>query len=94
MLSGLLALPLTDEITAFAEILVREKVMPAPAVSGDAIHLAAAAIHRMDYLVTWNQKHLANPNKRTHFVVVCARMNLAAPQIVTPDLLVTEVEDV
>jgi hypothetical protein len=90
MLSGMKALLLNEEVLGLAEILVRERVMPAPAVEGDAIHLAAATIHRMDYLLTWNQRHLANPNKRTHFTVICARLNLAAPQIVTPDLLVTE----
>jgi len=38
----------------------------------------------------WNQKHLANPNKRTHMMVICARLTLPAPQIVTPDLLMVE----
>lgn len=90
MLSGLRALELNAEVAALAELLVRERVMPGPAVEGDAIHFAASAIHRMDYLLTWNQKHLANPNKRTHLAVICARINLSAPQIVTPDLLIVE----
>jgi hypothetical protein len=55
--------------------------------------VAAATIHRIDYLLTRNQKHLANSNKRTHFAVVCARLNLPAPQIVTPDLLIVENDD-
>jgi hypothetical protein len=94
MLAGLRALELNEDVAVFAEHLVRERVMPAPARQGDAIHLAAAAIHRMDYLLTWNQRHLANPNKRIHFSVICARLNLAAPQIVTPDLLITEEDNV
>jgi len=92
MLPGLGAVALDDAVIGFSEILVREKVMPRPALKGDALHLAAATIHRLDYLVTWNQQHLANPNKRTHFAVVCYRMNLPAPQIVTPDLLMTEAD--
>ncbi len=62
--------------------------MPRPAVAGDALHLAAATVHRMDYVVTWNVQHMANPNKRTHFAVVCLRLGLIPPQVVTPDLLV------
>ena len=93
MLAGLNALPLNAEVASFADLLVRERVMPAPAVQGDAIHFAIAAIHGMDYLLTWNQKHLANPNKRTHLAVICARVNLIAPQIVTPDLLILEDTD-
>jgi hypothetical protein len=43
--------------------------------------------------MTWNQKHLANPNKRTHLAVICARLNLPVPQIVTPDLMIVEDSD-
>jgi hypothetical protein len=92
MLRGLNVLDLDVEVAALAELLVREKVMPAPAVEGDAVHLAVSVVNRMDYLLTWNQRHLANPNKRTHLAVICARMNLMAPQIVTPDLLIVEAD--
>ena len=61
--------------------------MPGPAVSGDAIHVAAATVHRVDYLLTWNARHMANPNKRAHFATICLRLGLVPPQIVTPDLL-------
>jgi hypothetical protein len=87
MLQGLAFLDTTSEVESLASLLVEERVMPAPAVSGDAIHVAAATVHRMDYILTWNVKHLANPNKRTHFGVICMRLGLAAPQIVTPDML-------
>jgi hypothetical protein len=90
MLTGLNALDLNAEVVALADLLTRQRVMPSPAVEGDALHVAAATVHRMDYLLTWNQKHLANPNKRTHLAVICARLNLPAPQIVTPDLLILE----
>jgi hypothetical protein len=56
-------------------------------------NMAVCAVHGIDYLLTWNQKHLANPNKRTHLAVVCARFNLSSPQIVTPDLLIMEYEN-
>ena len=93
MLNGLSAIPLNAEVASLAELLVRDPVMPAPAVQGDAVHVAAAIVHRMDYLLTWNQKHLANPNKRTHLAVICARLQLPMPQIVTPDLLNLENEN-
>jgi hypothetical protein len=87
MLRGLDLLDATPEVEQLAALLVRERVMPAPAVAGDALHVAVATVHRMDYILTWNVKHLANPNKRTHFGVICMRLGLAAPQIVTPDML-------
>lgn len=87
MLRGLQLLELTPDVRDVAELFVREKLMPAPAVSGDAIHAAVATVHRVDFLVTWNARHLANNNKRIHFATVCFRLGLVPPQIVTPDLL-------
>jgi hypothetical protein len=87
MLKGLSVLDLTPEIEHFAQLLVRERLMPGPSLSGDAIHVAAATIHRMDFILTWNVKHLANLNKRTHLAVICMRAGLNPPAIVTPDML-------
>ena len=87
MLRGLAVLELSPDVRGLARALVYEKVMPGPAVSGDAIHVAAATVHRIDYLLTWNARHMANPNKRTHFATICLRLGLVPPQIVTPDLL-------
>jgi hypothetical protein len=90
MLRGLKVLAFTEEVAVVAELLVRERVMPWPAVEGDAVHVAFTMVHRIEYLMTWNQKHLANPRKRTHLAVIGARLNLEVPQIVTPDLMVMD----
>jgi len=87
MLEGISQLALADEVLGVAAILVREHVMPGPASEGDALHVAASLVHRIEHLVTWNQQHLANQNKRTHLRVVCARMGYLLPEIVTPDLM-------
>lgn len=42
-------LDLDEGVFGLAAILIREKVMPGPA-GGDAVHLAAASVHGMDYL--------------------------------------------
>lgn len=87
MLDGLDNLQLSPEARLLAQVLVDEKVMPGPAVSGDAMHVAVATVYQMDYLLSWNVKHLANVNKRTHLINICTRFGLTPPQIVTPDLL-------
>lgn len=79
-------LPITEEVQGLAEILVREKVMPAP-VAGDAVHVAVAAVHGIEYMLSWNVRHLANPNKTRHLQAICLRVGVIAPKIVTPDLL-------
>jgi len=87
MLQGMNVLEVGPEVEQFAELLVSEKVMPGPSLSGDAIHVAAATIHRMEYILSWNVKHLANENKRTHLAVICMRLGLNPPRIVTPDMI-------
>jgi hypothetical protein len=87
MLRGQNLLTITDEAVDLAELLVRERIMPAPAISGDAIHVAVATVYQMNYLLSWNVKHLANENKRTHLGVICMRLGLIPPLIYTPDML-------
>jgi predicted nucleic acid-binding protein len=89
MTAGLNLLPLDNDVVGFAKILVREQVMPGPESSGDSLHVAAATVHSMEYLLTWNVKHLANMNKVRHLQEVCRRVGYAPPAIVTPDLLWT-----
>ncbi len=87
MLAGLKIAELSPEVQGLANLLVKEKVMPGPSTSGDAIHVAAATLHATDYLLSWNVKHLANINKRAHLARICLRLGVVPPQIVTPDLL-------
>ncbi len=79
-------LPVNEEVHGLAKILVREKVMPGP-LAGDAIHVAVATVHRMEYVLTWNVRHLANANKLEHLRIICRRVGYVPPQIVTPDIL-------
>jgi hypothetical protein len=41
----------------------------------------------MDYLLTWNCKHLANANKIRHLEALNERLGLHVPLLVTPDML-------
>lgn len=86
-------LPITDEVRGLAKILVREKAMPGPAEEGDAVHAAAAVVHRCAYLLTWNVKHLANPNKVMHLRSLCTRVGFVVPDLVTPEFLWTSSEE-
>jgi predicted nucleic acid-binding protein len=68
-------------------VYLRHKLMPAKP-SADAEHLALASHHRCDFIVSWNCKHLANPNKARHVRQINTMLGLYVPAIVTPqDLL-------
>jgi hypothetical protein len=86
LIQGVPLLAMTEDVAGLARLLVRDKVMPAP-VAGDAVHVASATVWAMDYMLSWNVRHLANINKVEHLRRVCRRVGYAPPLILTPDLL-------
>lgn len=76
-------LAVISEVTGLAAYYVSERLMPADDL-GDAFHLALATWYRIQYLLTWNCKHLANANKFEHVQILNARHRLVSPAIITP----------
>lgn len=82
-------LDILDEAVRLAENLVEQKAIPEKA-SEDALHIALAAVHGIDYLLTWNFKHIANATMRANVELVC-RMNGYEPPIICTPLELMEV---
>ena len=80
------SIEITDEALSIAELYVRHRLMPR-GTSGDALHLAVACLSEVGFLLTWNIRHLANPNKLGHLEVINRRLGLLTPLIVTPESL-------
>lgn len=86
------SLPILEEppeLSTVAEFYVSNRAMPLSA-AGDAYHLAMASLHRVDFLLTWNCRHLANANKIRHLTVLNGRLGLSTPVITTPLTLLPE----
>ena len=49
----------TEEAEFLTDIIIQKGIIPKKAGT-DAAHIAIAAAHKVDYLLTWNCKHLAN----------------------------------
>ena len=86
LIGGFPRLLISAEVIDLAAYYVAEGVMPSTDL-GDAFHLAFATWYRIQYLVTWNCKHLANANKFEHINVLNSRRRLISPMIVTPQQL-------
>jgi len=89
LVQGLPLLELNDEVENVAELYIRHHLMP-DEEGGDALHLAIASVHEVDYLLTWNIRHLANPNKVEHMTVINRRLGLMTPTILSPETLWAE----
>ncbi|NQV26161.1 MAG: hypothetical protein HQ518_17540 [Rhodopirellula sp.] len=82
-------LDLNDAVAEAVDAYIASHVMPDDP-GGDALHLAAAAFHRCDFLVTWNCRHIANANKFGHIRRVNGILGLGNPALVTPLELLNE----
>lgn len=76
-------LPITPEIPELAEFLLLGGGLPAKARL-DALHIACAAYHQMDVLLTWNCTHIANPAQLPVMRGLCAAKGYKLPELVTP----------
>ncbi len=56
---GIPLLEITDDIFDLAAGLLALRIIP-PKAGTDAVHIALAAVHGVDFLLTWNCKHIAN----------------------------------
>ena len=61
-------------------------VVPAKA-RADAAHIAIAAVHGMDYLLTWNCRHIANAVTRKRIDQLLRGAGYEAPVLCTPEEL-------
>jgi predicted nucleic acid-binding protein len=82
-------LEITDDVTRLAEALLLSKVIPQKAAT-DAAHIAVAAVHGMDYLMTWNCTHIANAIIVNAVKQICLEQGFPFPIICTPEELIAE----
>src|SRR5262245_61052701 len=87
--SGIPLLSVTDKTTPLAESLLARVPLP-PKAAADALHIAVAAEHGMDYLLTWNCAHIANAVLRPRIEAICREAGFAPPIICTPEELFEE----
>jgi len=86
VLERLPLLDVTDAAIALATMLITRQALPAQAAQ-DALHLAMACVHGMQYLLTWNCTHLANARLRSRIEQVCREAGYVPPIICTPEEL-------
>jgi hypothetical protein len=70
-------------VLLIATELVQRNLLPAKALA-DAFHAVTASLHGVDYLLTWNCRHLANPHLQKPLRSFMAGHSLILPEICTP----------
>ena len=88
-LQAIARLGVTDASADLAGKLVASGAVPRRA-GEDALHIAIAAAHGVDYLLTWNCKHIANATMRHAIERVCRESGCEPPVICTPEELMND----
>jgi predicted nucleic acid-binding protein len=91
-IAGIPRLELTEPALALAQRLIEGKVVPRGAAE-DALHVAVATVHGMDYLLSWNCRHIANAAIRNQIVSLCDGEGFVAPVICTPEEILEEPDE-
>jgi hypothetical protein len=86
ILTGIPMLEVTSEIEMLAKELVERRAVPEKAAT-DALHISVAAIHNIDYLLSWNCRHIANAEMQGTIQTVCSENGFWFPRICTPEEL-------
>jgi len=82
-------LPILDmppEVADLAAALIEGVPLPQKAGT-DAAHIAVAAYHGVDFLLTWNSAHIANAEMRPRVEQICRQRGYSPPILCTPDEL-------
>ena len=83
-------LDLAEEVAILAEGYVERGIFHRKYLA-DAVHVALASFHKIDYLVTWNFGHIANVRKQARLRLFNTTAGFFSPVIVTPEFLVHSV---
>jgi predicted nucleic acid-binding protein len=76
-------LELNQNVQALAAQFLTRSNLP-PKANVDAIHIAAATVHGMDYLLTWNCKHIANAQLQGKLAEISLDLGYELPILCTP----------
>ena len=82
-------LDITPEVSTLAGAILASGRLPRNAAT-DAAHIAVAAVHGMDFLLTWNCVHIANASITRALALTCRDQGFECPVICTPEELLGE----
>ena len=89
LISGVDSLHISDEAVELAEALVEENAIPRE-FAEDALHISLCAVNGIDFLLTWNCRHLANAILRHKIESAVESQGYLCPVICTPEELMEE----
>ncbi len=88
-LQGIQLLPIPEEAVDLAQQVTRAAILT-PDDFEDALHISIATVYGIDYLLTWNFKHMANVPIQRRIAALTRSLDFEMPAICTPLELIGE----
>jgi predicted nucleic acid-binding protein len=92
LLADIAVLEINSDVEILSRRLITAGLVPA-SVASDAVHIATASVHGVDFLVTWNFKHIANPLIRQRLRKEVSLSGYDLPVLCTPEELLNDEDD-
>ena len=88
-IDGFYILDLDKKTEELSDLLLAQKVIPAKCPE-DALHIAIASVYKIDFIVTWNFKHINNPFMKAKISEVINRAGYKCPIMCSPEEIIGE----
>ncbi len=92
VLDGIELLASSEDVDDLAQALIDNHAIPA-SETRDAFHVSIAAVNGVEYIATWNFKHILNPALQGKIALVCRECGYEPPVICTPEQLLEAQDD-
>ena len=74
---------MNEQALSLSKALINEGGVPLKALD-DALHISIAAVHGIDFILTWNCKHIDNAETKPKIRIICEKHGFHCPEIATP----------
>ena len=91
-LTNIPELSIDEEVKDLASEILKGRGVPSSA-EFDAIHIAVATVNSIDYLLTWNCRHIDNPSTKPIVRRICRNNGYRCPEICTPLELTEDIKN-
>ena len=88
-INGFLVVDITKEAEELAQLLIKNKGIPGK-FPEDALHIAIASVEKVDFIATWNFKHINNPFTKNKIIKIIEDAGYSCPVLASPEELLGE----
>ncbi len=85
-IQGFLVLDISKEAEELSNLLIKNRGIPSESPD-DALHIAIASVEKIDFIATWNFKHINNPFTKNKIKEIIENAGYICPVLASPEEL-------